>query len=209
MSKFNWILDAGHGGVVNGEYITPGKRSPIWSDGSQYFEGVGNRNIVKKLIQRLEEKNIDYVDLLEGTQADIPLHDRAYRANKIYHSEPNSVLVSIHSNGFTSESANGFSIYTSRGETKSDLIATMFMKNMELYFPKHKSRKDYTDGDPDKEANFYILKKTNCPAILIENFFMTNFRESKLLMSTEFQDRIVECHLQTILEIENSEAFIF
>ena len=120
-----------------------------------------------------------------------------------------SVLVSVHSNGFTSESANGFSVYTSKGETKSDLIATMFIKNMELYFPKHKSRKDYTDGDPDKEANFYILKKTNCPAILIENFFMTNFRESKLLMSAEFQDRIVECHLQTILEIENSEAFIF
>ncbi|MCG9704983.1 hypothetical protein [Photobacterium damselae] len=34
-----FILDAGHGGIINGQYQTAGKRSPIWSDGSQLFEG--------------------------------------------------------------------------------------------------------------------------------------------------------------------------
>ena len=189
--------------------MTSGKRSPIWSDGTQYFEGVGNRNIVKKLISKLEEKNIEYFDLMEGSQEDISLHNRAYKCNNIYHNDKRAVLISMHSNGFTQESANGFSIYTSRGETKSDLFASLFIKNMELHFPKHKSRKDYTDGDSDKEADFYVLKKTNCPAILIENFFMTNFRESKLLMSKDFQNRIVDCHFQSICEIENSETFIF
>ena len=45
------ILDAGHGGMIDGEYQTAGKRSPIWDDGSQYFEGVGNREIVSKLTE--------------------------------------------------------------------------------------------------------------------------------------------------------------
>ena len=32
-------------------------------------------------------------------------------------------------------------------------------------------RADLSDGDFDKEENFYILKHTNCPAIFTENFF--------------------------------------
>ena len=32
-------------------------------------------------------------------------------------------------------------------------------------------RKDTSDGDPDKEANFYVLVHTSMPAILSENFF--------------------------------------
>ena len=39
------LLDAGHGGIIDGEYQTSGKRSPKWGDGSQYFEGKGNRQI--------------------------------------------------------------------------------------------------------------------------------------------------------------------
>lgn len=208
MSKYTWILDAGHGGIVDGQYATVGKRSPIWNDGTQYFEGVGNRNIVNKLIHKLKTNNIDCIDLLDGTQDDLSLQARVYRANKEYYSNKNCILISTHSNGFHKESANGYSIYTSIGETKSDLIATEFYKNMELYFPSHKKRTDYhTDNDIDKEANFYILKKTNCPAILIENFFMTNYRECKLLMSSEFVSKIVNCHFDSIKAIENNEAF--
>jgi N-acetylmuramoyl-L-alanine amidase len=28
-----------------------------------------------------------------------------------------------------------------------------------------------SDGDPDKEANLYVIKNTKCPAVLTENFF--------------------------------------
>ena len=36
----------------------------------------------------------------------------------------------------------------------------------------HRLRTDYTDGDPDMEADFYILRHTTAPAVLTENFFM-------------------------------------
>ena len=48
-SKYTWLLDAGHGGMIDGEYQTAGKRSPEFEFG-QYFEGVGNREIVKKMM---------------------------------------------------------------------------------------------------------------------------------------------------------------
>lgn len=208
MSKYVWILDAGHGGVINGEYVTSGKRSPIWDDGTQYFEGVGNRNIADKLTQKLRSSNIDVVNIIGKIQEDISLQERCNLANRIYRENKNAIFVSIHSNGFTKESANGFSIYTSKGETKSDKIATVFYEQMIKYFPDHKARKDFTDGDIDKEANFYVLKHTSCPAILIENFFMTNYKECKELQNPIFVDKIVTSHFSAIMKFENSEKII-
>ena len=66
-------------------------------------------------------------------------------------------------------------------------------------------RKDTRDGDADKEANFWVLRKTVMPAILSENFFMTNREESRLLLSEEGRDRIAKIHFQMIEEIESTQ----
>ena len=95
-------------------------------------------------------------------------------------------------------------MYTSEGETKSDDIATVLFNEAEREFPNYKMRKDtYSDGDVDKEANFYVLIHTAMPAILSENFFMTNERECNLLMSESGRDRIAKIHIEMINKIEN------
>ena len=53
-------------------------------------------------------------------------------------------------------------------------------------FPNYKMRKDTRDGDVDKESNFYVLIHTAMPAILSENFFMTNEKECKTLLLSEY-----------------------
>ena len=57
-----WILDAGHGGIcpLTGDYMTKGKRSPIWKDKTVYYEGLGNRQIVAGIARQLEELEIPY-----------------------------------------------------------------------------------------------------------------------------------------------------
>ena len=205
-SKHVWLLDSGHGGIspTTGEYVTSGKRSPVWQKGflnmSQYYEGVGNRQIVNKIAEILDKLNIPYFKICD-TWEDMPLKERVLKANQYQKVFGNCVYVSIHSNGFTKESANGYSVYTSRGETKSDKIADVFVKNMMVNFPERKLRKDIRDGDLDKEANFYVLKHTTCPAILIENFFMTNYFECQLLLNKEFQNKIALCHSESIKQI--------
>ena len=47
-----------------------------------------------------------------------------------------------------------------------------------------KIRRDYSDGDPDWEENFYILSKTKCPAVLTENFFI-KFTDNGLYLITD------------------------
>ena len=204
--KKTWLLDNGHGGEMDGKYVTPGKRSPQWENGTQYFEGIGNRNIVNKIAEALAKLGIDHV-ILTPEQSDIPLQARVNRANNHYSGHPNCVLVSIHSDGFGKESAHGWSVFTSKGETKSDKIATEFYNSCKEVFPKEKKRTDSTDGDPDKEAQFYILRKTHCPAILTENFFHTNKREcQEILMTEEGVDKIVDLHVQAIIKIENHKT---
>tara|TARA_R110000824_G_scaffold1476_6_gene7401 strand:- start:249 stop:860 length:612 start_codon:yes stop_codon:yes gene_type:complete len=202
MSKYLWLLDPGHGGLLKGVYQTPGKRSPVWEDGRQYFEGVGNRMISDKILQMCKEEGIDAMDIV-SSNTDVPLSERVVRANAL-NKDRDCIYVSIHSDAFSKESANGYSVYTSKGQTQSDKVASVFLDNMQRAFPDHTLRKDTRDGDEDKEADFYVLKRTHCPAILIENFFMTNKKECLLLMSAKGKNKIALTHFNSIIEIENS-----
>tara|TARA_R100001530_G_C4279095_1_gene145100 strand:- start:11 stop:628 length:618 start_codon:yes stop_codon:yes gene_type:complete len=204
MSEKIWLLDPGHGGLHpdTGKYMTSGKRSPKWDDGTQYFEGVGNRDIVKKIIKKCSDAGILALDIVNDWQ-DVSLATRVNRANAIYAYYKNAIYMSVHSNGFNKESAHGYSVYTSPGRTKSDRLADILLSYMELEFPDHKLRKDTSDGDMDKEAAFYVLRKTKMPALLSENFFMTNKRECDLLLTEDFRDRIAKCHFKMINKIEN------
>ena len=64
-------------------------------------------------------------------------------------------------------------------------------------------RSDRSDGDVDKEENFYILRYTNCPAILTENLFMDTEKDCRFLMSKEGQRAIIDMHVAAIIEINN------
>ena len=203
-SKYLWIFDNGHGGIIDGVYQTAGKRSPVWPDGTQLFEGEFNRAIVDRLVKMCQANNILHVNLID-TQEDISLSNRVKTANQIAKSSPQKcIYVSVHANGFSSESANGWSVYTSVGETKSDDIATILFEKALREFPGEYMRKDtYSDGDVDQESNFYVLINTSMPAILSENFFMTNSDNChKYLLSEEGRDRIAKVHFRMIQQVE-------
>ena len=92
-SNYLWILDNGHGGIIDGEYQTAGKRSPVWEDGSQLFEGEFNRSIVERLIKMCANEGIECINLVD-TQEDIPLSKRTTEANNI-HKKSRKVLVLV------------------------------------------------------------------------------------------------------------------
>ena len=125
------IIDAGHGGVINGIYQTAGKRSPVWSDGSQYFEGQGNRWIKDELIKLLKGDGIDYRTVYDGDK-DLSLGNRVKIVNEYAHAlgAKNCLLISIHSDAFNKESAHGWSVFTTKGETASDKYATALYEEM-------------------------------------------------------------------------------
>lgn len=208
-SNYLWILDNGHGGIIEGVYQTSGKRSPKWEDGTQLFEGEFNRAVVKRVVKLCEKAGIECINLVD-TEKDLSLRWRTDKANDIYRERKQTdgkkcIYVSVHANGFSKESAHGWSVYTTVGETKSDKIAQVLHEKAKKEFPTHKMRMDNRDGDADKESNFWVLRKVVMPSILSENFFMTNREESKLLLSEEGRDRIAKIHFQMIQEIESTK----
>lgn len=88
--------------------------------------------------------------------------------------------------------ARGWSCYTSPGKTKADALATCMYSAAAEIFKELSIRRDFSDGDPDYEENFYILRHTLCPAVLVENFFYDNPDDLRFLESEEGQVRIVE-----------------
>lgn len=180
------IIDNGHGGIINGVYQTAGKRSPENMGKPQIFEGDENRKIANKLAIILSVNKIPHHILVPESQ-DISLSERVKRANTIYKTNKSAFLLSIHLNA---GGGTGFEAFTTKGETKSDKYANYFYLEMSKMFPDKKMRKDITDGDDDKEADFYILRKTNCPAVLVECFFMDNKDDFELLHKPETLDKI-------------------
>jgi N-acetylmuramoyl-L-alanine amidase len=193
------ILDAGHGGMINGVYQTAGKRSPIWEDGRQLFEGVFNRGIVEKLHKICEYHSIDS-HILVPEQEDISLRERVRRANVIYKDRKDAIYISVHANA---GGGTGFEIFTSVGVTQSDSIAEDFIFEFAEAIPELKLRADDSDGDKDKEAHFYVLKETHCPAVLIETAFMDTY-EPDCKMMLDDEDRFVEAIFNGIVKIKCS-----
>jgi len=188
------LLDNGHGGLINGEYQTPGKRKN-WGDKGTIYEGEFNRAIVNGIIQELTFLGIPYVNIAPEYW-DVRLETRVRRANK--YPANKCFYVSVHSNA---GGGNGSEFFTSPGDTKSDKIATIFGKEFQSEFPDRTLRTDFSDGDLDKERRFYVLTKTKMPAVLTENFFMDNFEEYKdILMTTKGRQKIINFHIKAIVK---------
>jgi N-acetylmuramoyl-L-alanine amidase len=186
------LLDNGHG------YDTPGKHSPVWADGTQFFEWKSNRELVKRIAKKLQADGIAY-DIISPEDHDIGLSERCRRANSICakYGKANCLYVSVHSNACTGK-ARGLSVYTSKGQTASDKYAEIFCTLGRQMWPTAKFYRDMSDGDSDMEENFYVLRNTICPAILTESFFFDNEEDCRYLMSEEGKESIAEWHYRAI-----------
>lgn len=187
------LLDAGHG------IDTPGKRSP---DGA-FLEYKWNREITELVYNLLEERGWD-VDFVVTETNDIPLKTRVRRINEVCSlmGANNVLLLSIHSNaagmGDSWMNAQGWSAYTTKGVTKSDAVAKCLYDAFEEEFKERKIRRDMSDGDPDWEEDFYIIKKTSCAAVLLENFFYDNKEECQWLLQDVNKRRIAKAIVKGI-----------
>ncbi len=192
------LIDNGHG--VN----TPGKRSP---DG-RFREYAWAREIARAIVADCKDLGYD-AELLVPEEYDVCLSARCYRANCWCErlGKSNVLLVSIHVNaagkGDRWYNATGWSAYTCKGQTRSDKLADCLYKQAGLWLPGHRLRMDYSDGDPDIESDFAILKKTACPAVLTENGFQDCEESLLFLESNEGKEAIIGLHVDGILDFIN------
>jgi len=215
---FTVLLDNGHGSN------TPGKCSPKKEDGSRFREYAYARKVVRALAPKLQKEGYNVI-LVTPEDMDIPLASRVTRINQQTrkYGSGNCLMVSVHcnaaGNGDKWMSGRGWSIWTTPGQNNSDKLATCIyeaadelMKKERDYLNTFKGqsvqkpiRTDFSDKDADYEANFYIIKGANCPAVLTENFFQDNKEDVKFLESERGFNFVVNTHLQGIKKFIESK----
>ena len=189
------LIDPGHG------IDTPGKRSP---DGL-FREYLWNRQVADLILEGLVSAGID-ASLVVTETNDVTLRNRVNRINTICNrvGASNVLLVSVHANaagnGSAWMNARGWSCYTSKGKTRSDQVAECLYDAFEEEFQDRKIRKDMSDGDRDWEENFYVLQKSKCPAVLLENFYYDNREECAWMLQEETKKRIASAAVKGIIK---------
>ena len=210
-SKYCYIISAGHSGVdANGNYLTaPNKmhdhKRGTFHDGSKFYEGVFNRVIADGLCKKLKEAGIVYKKLYNPV-LDMTLQ---YKRDKVNHHHTNiqkCILIDLHSNAFDGN-ARGFRVYTSKGQTISDKIATNLWHEVQQFSNKYGFKmgtQSYLDMDNDYEEQLYMLRMTACPAILPEALFFDNYEDAKILMREDFQQDYIQALFNNIMWCEKN-----
>lgn len=213
------LIDNGHG------ENTPGKCSPD----KTLREYAWAREIAARIERDLKARGYQ-AERIVREDTDTSLGERCRRVNHFCDrfGKENVLLVSIHSNAAGADgkwkTAGGWCVYTSPGQTKADELATCLFEAAKndlagyiSQFPINKSlgkydsrqtplRADYSDGDPDYEARFYILMHTNCPAVLTESLFQDNKADVEFLLSEDGKKHITDLHVHGIINYLNKQA---
>lgn len=185
------VLDAGHGGA------DPGKVSE---------EGVLEKDlnlvITRRLAKELEDAGVEVILTRTGDegpgqdQAEAgsrKLADLKARTERINEEYPD-LAVSIHQNSYPDPSVRGVQVfYYSRSEAGERMAALM--------------EKAFREGLPeetrvrDSKANeeYYLLRNTEVPAIILECGFLSCPEELSLLMDQDYQEQFCKAAARGIL----------
>lgn len=204
MSLITWILDPGHGGMCQLEYMnTPGKRSPEISPAFGghlalgIYEGEFNRDVMMRVLGMALYAGVDAVPLVYGPE-NIPLKERVKRTNEIQRKKGECHLVSIHANaagkGAQWNKARGFRILYSKKAGSKDL-AVLMNSYCHTYLTQ------YTKARTPDPRNYTIFN-VGMPAALAEFGFMTNKEDARAQASDEFRDRCALVIFETMMDYE-------
>ena len=198
------MFDFGHGTRL----YTIGKHSPGYTivNGQKVYtlyEGEWVREVGRRIVKAFEELGYECVIIVPEDE-DIPLMERCRRANKIIAENPDAqcLFISVHINAAGSGSewrdASGVSVYVSKSASdKSKKLAQC------IYGAAEKLGLKGNRSVPKErywQANFTVITRTNCPAVLTENMFQDNKKDVEFLLSEKGKETIVNMHVAGICE---------
>ena len=187
------IIDAGHGGADGGALSISGEKESILnlkiSNKTELFAAFFG---VSTITTR-DSEEINYND------SAITIHDKkiddSNRRVNIINSVDDAVLISIHQNFYNESSVSGAQIFY-----KACADSKALSENINTFF-KHFASKVRTPCQISD--SIYLFKKINCPAVLVECGFISNFNENLQLNENNYQNKIAMAIISGYLQYEN------
>lgn len=185
--NYTVVIDAGHGGSDPGSI---GYKTKVHEDEL-------NLTMSKLLKAKLEKAGINVVmtrendkALIEGTGKKWKRKDMEARRDLIKKTRPNMV-VSLHQNSYTNHSLRGAQVFYDKRSEISKQIAESIQEQFKLSLDR--SIKAPSPGD------YFMLKCSDAPSVIVECGFLSNVEEEKLLLSPEYQDKIIDAIFKGIV----------
>ena len=151
--------------------IDPGHSGPV--EPGACAAGVRECDVVLAIAKLLAEQLYDegHETLLTRT-GDIATDALAFRA-ELANANEADVFVSLHANSAANPAAHGTEVYHYPGSARGKRLAACLQSRLVAEM-----------GMSDrgvKEANFQVLRETDCPAVLVEVAFISNEADRRLL----------------------------
>ncbi len=187
------VLDAGHGGK------DPGKIGV-----NNALEKDINLSIVKRLQYYLENDGVTVVltrdsdaGLYQESDGNKKQADMKKRCEIIAQSQA-SLVVSIHQNSYHEESVSGAQVFYYKSSAEGQRLAELIQQ-----------RFDFLLGDRNTKGtrpndNYYLLLHTECPTVIVECGFLSNWDEAVRLTEPSYQDLAAWTIYMGIMQYLNS-----
>ena len=189
------VIDAGHGGS------DPGKVGC-----NDALEKDINLSIVLKLKTLFENKGYkvvltrsdDTVPADENSRS-VKVEDLRNRVKLITDTNP-VMTISIHQNSFPDASVSGPQVFYFEQSAESSVIASVMQDTLNNSLNPPKPRVCKSNND------YYILKKTPTPIIIVECGFLSNETEAALLVTDAYQEKLARAvYLGAITYLESGK----
>lgn len=173
------VIDPGHGG------FDPGKIGV-----NDALEKDINLSISFKLKTALEKQGYQVEltrttdeGLYSATDKSKKSADMRNRVKIINDTKP-FLAISIHQNSYTSESIKGAQVFYHKLSEEGKILADIIQEQI---------KSEINDGNKrvaKENDNYYMLKKSECPLVIVECGFLSNGSEAKLLVDDAYQDKM-------------------
>lgn len=180
------VIDAGHGGFDGGAVSPSGTtEQDINLQISRSVQALTHLFGYPAVMTRQDEQALDYVpgrSVHQNKVADIKARER------IVNQTHNPVFLSIHLNKFEQAKYFGAQVFYSKNHVDSQSLAELTQEALIAGIQNDNIRR----AKPAAPA-IYLMKRLNCPAVIVECGFLSNPEEERLLREPAYQKRLAVC----------------
>lgn len=189
------VIDPGHGG------FDPGKVG---------VNGVNEKEVNLKIAMKLKKLfEQDDFEVIMTRETDDGLYSEGDSNKKrtdmrkrveMINASSAAAAVSIHQNSFEQESSRGAQVFYHVKSEEGKKLAEIIQEQI---------KETIGDGNhrvAKSNDNYYMLKKTNCPLVIVECGFMSNHEEAALLCDDAYQEKMAWAIYMGTMKYLNQEA---
>lgn len=184
------MLDSGHGGWDPGKTGVGGSdEKHINLEIANYLQGFLEEGGAIVIISRNSDEAL-------GKTKKIDMNERRAIADE----SKADILISIHQNAFPQISAKGAQVFYYNGSVEGELLAKKIQDRLVKEVDPNNKRVAKANTD------YYILKKMEMPAAIVECGFISNPQEEQLLNDPEYRKKVAWAIYLGIVDYFNGDS---